>query len=106
MGESFDGGHELYAAPVADDRVHLVENQRFDMRQRQTPLGGRQKQGETLGRGDQNVRRFSQHALPIALGGIAGPCLHADARKVMVGFEVAQRGEQVALNVVVQGFQG
>ena len=34
MGESFDGGHELDAGPVADDRVHLVENQRFDVRQR------------------------------------------------------------------------
>ena len=103
--QPFDGRHQLHAAAIGHDRVHLVENERFHGRQRLPAPGGGEQQGQALRRGDQDVRGPAQHSLAIPLGGVAGTCSDADFGETVALPEFAQGPEQVPPDVVVECLQ-
>ncbi len=87
---------------VDDHRAHTLEHRARARAQHQI---------QALGRGDEDVRRVAPHPFALALGRVAGPDADADLgrKKAGPGGGVAQAGQrsvEVALDVVVERFQG
>ena len=111
LHQPFEASHKRGTAPVVGDGMDLVENHALDGSERMPPTHGGQEQHQALRRGDEQLRRPTQHALPFALLRVATARLHPQAgERVTVRREaVLQLGDgrkQVAPNVVVQRLQG
>ncbi len=90
---------EVRPALGLGDRVDLVDDHRFDAGE-DLADGRGHHQVEGLRRGDQDVGRRLRHRPTVFLRRVAGPQADRD-----VGADAAQRGAQVALDVVGERFQ-
>ena len=109
--QAFEAEGEVDAALVPGQRVDFVHDDGAHGAEHLARLGAGEQQVERFRRGDEDVRRLAQHRRPVALWGIAGAHRHADVRQVeaqVVGFgtNARQRHAQVAVDVVVEGFEG
>ena len=107
LHQALEARHEHDAAPVLDDRVDLVQDHGLDRRQRVPSADGGQQQRQALGRGDQDLGGPAQHALALALLGVAAAGLHAYVRERCAPVEerfaeLPERLGEVPPDVVVQ----
>ena len=91
--------------------VDLVQYDPFHILERLLELGGRQYECETLGGRDEDVRRMTDHLLPLVLRGVSGPDCDPDVGDVhAVGFgdlpHLGQWCVEVAVDIVGQGLEG
>lgn len=101
----------MNAALVPGQRVNLVHDHGAHRAQDVLCPGAGEYQVERFGRGDQDVGRVAEHGPPLPLGRVAGPDRYLNLWEVepQVTRFLANPGQgraQVALNVVVQRFQG
>ncbi len=92
---------QVRAALGVRHRVDLIHDHRLHPGQHLARLRG-QDQVQRLRRRDQDVRRVADHRRALARGGVA----RADAHAHVLRADAAQRGAEVALDVVRQGLQG
>ena len=97
--EALERQGEVGAALGLGDGVDLVDDHRLGAGEDLAGARG-EHQVERLGRGDQDVGRRFPHRPPFRLARVAGPQADGD-----VGADPAQRGPQVALDVVGERLQ-
>ena len=90
--------------------VDLVEDHPLDVLQVLLEFGGCEDEGHRLGGGDEDVRRMTDHLLPLVLRRIAGTYRDADVWHIhpFPGGELLHLGKgvaQIALDVVRQGLE-
>jgi hypothetical protein len=100
--QALERGEQHRAAPVVHQRVHLVDDHRLDLGERDPAARGGQHQQEALRRGDEDLGRIPQQALPLALRRVAGAGLGADVGQGAERAQRAERLEEVAPDVVVE----
>ncbi|OPZ76613.1 MAG: hypothetical protein BWY77_01862 [bacterium ADurb.Bin431] len=109
--QAFEAEGQVDAALVPGERVDFVHDDGLDGAEHLSRLGAGEQQVERFRCGDEDVRRLAEHRLPVALRGVAGAHRHADVRQVeahIVSLDAnsRQRHAQVAVDVIVKGFQG
>ena len=101
---------EVGAALVSGHRVDLVHDDRVRALQHLPAALGGEQDVERLGRGDEDVRRLGDHALPLRGRGVAGAHGRADVvqREPLAPAgprDLRKRLLQVLLDVVAQGLE-
>ena len=81
MVEPRERQRKMRPALVTRHRVNFVDHHRLDVGEQRARLLRREHNEERLRRGDQNVRRLLEHALPFRGRRIAGPDRRADRHK-------------------------
>ena len=108
--QPLDRGDRVHPPLVADQGVHLVEDDGGGVAEQAEPAPRTQQQVEALRGGDQDLGRAAQHGAALMLRGVAAAGLHPDLGKGDGGFgeglaQLAQRAQQVAADVVVEGLE-
>ena len=99
LGEALERDGEVGAPLGLGHRVDLVDDDPLRAGEEVARLRG-EHEVQRLRRGDEDVRRVLEHLAALALRRVAGA--HGDAH---VGADAAQRGAQVALDVVPEGLE-
>jgi hypothetical protein len=108
--QALDSGRQMGAALARGHGMNLIENDRLEIaQQRSAPLRSEQDV-QRLGRRDQHLGGVTRHSLPLPRWGVAAPGEHADRLGRMPGvgkdpLEIAERTQEIALDVVVQSPQ-
>ena len=90
--------------------MDLIEDDPFDPLERLPELGSGQYKGETLGGGDEDVGRMTDHLLPLVLRGVPGTYGRRDLGDghAFAGCEflhLLQRFVEIPVHIVGQGLE-
>ncbi len=102
LREPLRAHHQVRPALVLRQGMNLVDDEEAPLRQRRHPRVLAEQDGETLRRGDQDVRRLAPLRRPFLGRRVAGAHAHAHIVKA----ELRQRSTDVLLQIVSQRAQG